>query len=152
MNNTTVEQPLQQITSVLKKILCSFVGYYDGALNCFETSSNGELTLKQVSEHNIDKKFLILIVARNFYSEQARNYPVENKKELKKLLNLEFSSSSALSKTFFHSWPDCKKTSDKVNTQSAVNIWQFNNCVPTAYLTLPESLLFSRLVLSLIHI
>jgi len=140
-----MEQPLKlpEISTVLKKIICSYVGYYDGSLNCFELNSSGELTLKQVSEQNGVKKFPLLIVARSFYSEQARSYPVENKKDLKKLLKIEFSSSKRAATTFFHAWSDSKPANEKSSTQSAVNIWQFNDSVPVAYLTLPESLLLA---------
>ncbi len=140
-----MEQPLKlpEISTVLKKILCSYVGYYDGTLNGFELSSSGELTLKQVSEQNGVKKFPLLIVARSFYSEQARSYPIENKKDLNKLLKLEFSSSKRAVSTFFHVWSDSKHVNEKSSTQSAVNIWQFEYSVPAAYLTLPESLLLA---------
>lgn len=151
------EQPLTPlgIPLFLKKLLCRYARYYNGTINRFEINSNGELTLKQVeqsaeqnSKTSNEQKLPLLIVARNFYSEQAKHYPIENKKELKKLLDIESSLANKESKTFYHVWKKPNSPIEKSSTgnaQSAVNIWQFNKIVPAAYITLPESLLLAAI-------
>lgn len=113
----------------LKKILCQFARYYNGKTYRFNLDENQNLILQQV-EHT-ENKASILIVARAFYSEQAKDYPIDNKAELKKLLALEF----AVNDNYHtHIW-------GSENGHSQVNIWQFNQSVPSAYILLPETLL-----------
>jgi len=136
---------LAELPLVLKKAICAFAGYYNGQLHRFVITDTGELTLKKVTTDKADKKpnNLILIVARPFYSEQARSYPIDNKKELKKLLALEADSSSNAEDVIFHHWPSNKANDDKGNSQSQINLWQFSKQVPNAFLRLPETLLLA---------
>jgi len=136
---------LVELPLVLKKALCSLAGYYNGQLHRFVINESGELSLKEVTSDKADKKptNLMLIVARPFYSEQARSYPIENKKELKKLLALEADASSSGEDLVFHHWPSNKTHDDKGNSQSQINLWQFSKEVPSAFLRLPETLLLA---------
>jgi len=150
------EKPLNNhsnkpLSKLFKKLLCRYASYYDGTLNRFELNSNDDLTLKPIEQgatQNNEQKLPLLIVARSFYSEQAKHYPIENKKELKKLLNIEFSSANGAGEAFYHAWGKTKGAAEKTsasNAQSAVNIWQFKSTVPAAYVTLPESLLLATI-------
>lgn len=113
---------------MLKKLLCRFVGYFNGEIQSFKLDSDNNLTLVKTQ-----KTPLLLIVARSFYTESAKQYPLENKTEVKKLLKLEYSQHE---NTFSHVW-------GLVNGQNQVNIWQFNEQVPKTLIQLPESVLFA---------
>ena len=133
-----------ELPLVLKKMLCTLASYYNGQLHRFVITDTGELALKQVTDTSEQKlNGLMLIVARPFYSEQARSYPIDNKKELKKLLALEANSSGCGDDLVFHHWHSTKVNEDKGNSQSQINLWQFSNEVPTAFLRLPETLLLA---------
>ena len=134
---------LSSLPTALKKFLCSFAGYFDGTVKRFELTSSGELILNKVATDQAKIKCIVLIVARPYYLEQSRTYPIENNKELNKLLKLELSSSAKETTSFFHAWSATKVNGDKTNNQSLVNIWQYSEVIPPAYLTLPESLLLA---------
>jgi len=116
-----------------KKLLCKYVSYYNGQLHQFSLDEAFNLTLKP--ENNKDRAIKLLIVSRAFYNEQAKEYPVDNKAELTKLLKLEY---AGLSNAFYRIWG-----SD--DGKSQINRWQFNAKLPSALITLPESLLLSFL-------
>lgn len=120
----------------LKKLLCRFGGYFNGQLHRFNLDANGSLSLTPMANEAGKKAAScpqVLIVARNCYQESARQYPVVNNKELKKLLALEFQDPS---RTSYHSWGG-------LEGQSQVNIWQYDENVPAALLRIPESLLLA---------
>ena len=137
----------------LKKIICAFAGYYNGQLYRFELTAKGEIALKEDKTGQLKRKSnkpMLVIVAREFYSEKAGDYPVIDRSELNKLLELELSALSIneSQSTFYHCW---QKNADKNNNQSRVNTWQFHSSVPNAFLRLPETLLLA-LTLPELHI
>jgi hypothetical protein len=133
----------------LKYILSKFVGYYNGEMNQFSVNDQGELSLSPipiVSDNNSARQTLpIVIVARTYYRELVTTYPIDNKKELKKLLRLQFPNKHADDDLYsnitshYHIWKAAEG-------KTPVNVWQFLTNVPTAFLQLPETLLFSSLV------
>jgi len=140
--NTTIQTSnlLSSLPMVWKKIFCFFVSYFNGEVYRFVLTTSGELALEK--QKKTDKQPLILIVSRPFYSEQTRTYPVDNKSELKKLLALELSELTIDEKanTYYHNWGS---DSSLMNGSSKVNLWKFQNIVPSAFLQLPESLLLA---------
>jgi hypothetical protein len=118
------------LVSLYNKFMCAFVGYFDGELKRFTLDAAQQLKL--VANTNSQSAPKIVIVSRHYYAENNKNYPVENKKELTKLLRLE----NPNTRSYFHIW-------GHENGQSQVNVWQFNEQVPSALLTLPESLLIA---------
>jgi len=127
-----------QVTVVplmLKKALCTLAYYFDGKLHRFYLDENQQVKLKSVDKalNNKEKTLPLLIVARQFYNEQAKTYPIESKSELRKLLALEINDKQL---TKHHIW-------QQKDGQSFVNVWRFNPLVPSAYITLPESLLIA---------
>jgi hypothetical protein len=129
--HTQQRSEIRQLPLILKKLLCKVVRYYDGSVKGFYLDADQQLRLKAVDDG--EKRFPIIIVSREFYSEQAKTYPVENKTELNKLLKLEFQHSPS---THYYIWP-------QKDRQSQVNIWAFERSVPAAFLTLPASLLIA---------
>lgn len=145
MRKTEYFYPTKQITTLpftAKKALCVFGRYFNGNLYRFVLDKDQKLKL-QLVEHEVDdiennesktdKPLPLVIVARKFYNEQAKSYPIESKSELNKLLKLEFNEQPL---TKYHIWK-------KQEGQSLVNIWQFEKTVPVANILLPESLLLS---------
>jgi len=124
-----INQTLETIPLILKKTLSSSVCYFDGELQEFNLDKQGELAL--VKTNKTAKK--VIIVARDYYSEQALDYPIDNTKELKKLLKLE---SNNTKNAYYHIWGNS-------NGKSLVNKWQFNKEVPEALIRLPISLLLA---------
>jgi hypothetical protein len=122
---------IRPLPVILKKILCRFARYFDGSLQGFYLDEHQQLKLKVIEDAG--KRHSLIIVSRNFYSEQAKIYPVENKSELNKLLKLEFNH-EPLSR--FYIWK-------QKDARSLVNIWKFEQSVPSAFITLPESLLIA---------
>jgi len=120
------------ILSSWKKFLCSFVGYFDGRLHQFELDNSKSLALKPAANGKFSP--LILIVARQCYTEQAKEYPIDSKSELNKLLALESSKTS-----YHHVW-------NSGQGKSQVNSWEFSEQVPNAFLTVPESFLCANQV------
>ncbi|WDE13269.1 hypothetical protein [Thalassomonas haliotis] len=115
----------------LKKAL-SILGYYfDGRLKRFYLDEHQQLRLKKVEGN--EKSIPLLILSRQYYSELAKTYPIDNKSELKKLLKLEFIDEPS---THYHVW-------HQKDGYSQVNIWRFVNNIPAALITLPESLLIA---------
>jgi hypothetical protein len=110
--------------------MCAFVGYFDGELKRFTLDAAQQLKL--VANTNSQSSPKIVIVSRHYYTENKKHYPVENKKELTKLLRLENPDTHS----HFHIW-------GHENGQSQVNVWQVSEQVPSALLTLPESLLIA---------
>jgi len=135
LSNDAAEIQQSLLTNTLpksfKQLLSSFGGYYNGQMYRFILDDEQKLTLQLVKQDNFSA--LILIVARQYYHEQAKTYPIENKTELKKLLALEFSDNE---NSYYHLWGYKEGTSQ-------VNIWQYNLQVPSALLKLPETLLFA---------
>jgi len=81
------------IKNKYKKILLAFVSkyigyYYDG--NYFEIELVNQDLLFKKAVKNFSP--LIIIVSRAHYSEKSVSYPIDDKKEIKKLLQLESSS------------------------------------------------------------
>jgi len=112
------------------KAFCQFASYYDGSL--YQFSVENEDTLSIQSLDNVSKK-LCVIVARNLYTEQNKEYPVDSLSELKKILKLEYSNQPNVR---YHIW-------EIKDGKASVNIWQFHNTVPSATCLIPESLLYA---------
>jgi len=123
---------LSTLPFVLKKLLCVTTCYFDGELKRFKLNKQGALILIK-AQHSQNNKQLIQIVDRPFYSEQAKGYPIDNKKELKKLLALESLEPHNSQNHIWHS----------ENGMSQVNSWQYSNEVPEAIIRLPISLLLA---------
>ena len=121
---------LEHFPKALKKALCRFAGYYNRQTYQFSIDSDQQLELRAA-----DDKFSanVLIVSREYYTEEVREYPIENKTELKKLLKLELEGENH---TFFHVW-------GTKNDKSQVNIWRFSKNLPSARVLLPESLILA---------
>ena len=120
---------MKALSPFLKYLLCQFFGYYNGKQYKFTLDSNKNLMLIEAT----GRTRAVLIVSRAFYKEQAKEYPIANKAELKKLLKLELSDQG---QSYFHHW-----TSQ--GEKSQVNIWQFDKSVPNTTIVLPETLLFA---------
>jgi hypothetical protein len=118
------------LVSLYNKFICAFVGYFDGELKRFTLDASQQLTLVANTKSQSSPK--IVIVSRHYYAENSKHYPVESKKELTKLLRLE----NPNTRSYFHIW-------GHENGQSQVNVWQVSEQVPSALLTLPESLLIA---------
>tara|TARA_R110002167_G_scaffold366448_1_gene597398 strand:- start:20676 stop:21755 length:1080 start_codon:yes stop_codon:yes gene_type:complete len=111
------------------------VGYYDGKMNKFIVDKSGALCVTPTI--NPDKKYIVVIVARNCYHEKSETYPIDNKRELNNLLRLEYAQSD---NSLYYIW-------GMNNGQNEVNIWQFNDDVPATFLRLPETFLFSKVLI-----
>lgn len=115
---------------LLNKLICSFCGFYDGQINKVVLSADNQLTLMPLTHGEPTPK--ILIVSRQFYSEKVKGYPIENKKELNKFLQLEYAGPEYS----YYVW-------GTTEGNSQVNIWTFTKNLPAAFILLPESLLYA---------
>lgn len=122
---------ITKINQKVKKFLLSFVCYYNGEFNRIDLAKNGEVSLIPIDKK---KSYQILIVSRAFYREKTNQYPIESQSELKKILKLEFTDSP---NTKYH-------CCGVFNGKSLVNVWVFDDEVPSAWFTFPESLLFAK--------
>ena len=107
----------------LDKLLFRLVGYFNGEMNMF-SRQNGILAIRPAHKGFSPK---IIIVAHNYYSEKVETYPLENKKELTKLLKLQASKGK---------YSLIQNTSNN-NTQ--VNIWKFKDIVQMGTINIPET-------------
>jgi hypothetical protein len=123
------------VSASMKKLLCTFVGFYQDGLYRFALNNKAQLTLIPVKTDNEDKMPRLLIIARKHYQEQVHDYPIENKSELKKLLALEYGDNSCC-----HIWQNSDPT---FSGKHQVNIWQFEQQVPNSFIRLPETLLLA---------
>jgi hypothetical protein len=124
------------LSKIKIKLLCTFCGYFDGSINKFYLNEKQELSLRVIGES--EKTPLLMIIARQFYHEMAKTYPISNKVELTKLLKLEFANDSS---TKHHIWQT--KAEKATGEQALVNIWQFSTALPHFAIQLPESLFFA---------
>jgi hypothetical protein len=114
----------------LDNLLFRFLGYFSDGMQKFVKSGQGE---GSISLQSVDQfKPLILIVARRHYTELNRSYPLENRSEVKKLINLEYAGQ----RLYY-------KLAKAENGKILVNIWLIKSVVPDAWLTLPESFILS---------
>ncbi|REL26109.1 hypothetical protein DXX93_05645 [Thalassotalea euphylliae] len=116
-------------------MLCRYTGYYaNNALYKFNFSDSN-ITLQEVNGSSFQPA--VLIVAREYYQEKQLSYPIDNKKELTKLLALEFEGQTASS----YQITAIGESTSKVST------WKFNQLTQLSHITprfvLPESLLLS---------
>jgi len=134
---TDISQQIQVPVAplILKKMLCALAYYFDGELHQFYLDENQQLKLKSVDKEtqNKERTLALVIVSRQYYNEKAKTYPIENKSELRKLLALEINNEPS---TKYHIW-------QQKDEQSHVNVWKFDSQVPSAFITLPESLLIA---------
>jgi len=123
------------ISASMKKILCTVAGYYQDGLYRFALNEQSQLTLIAMPMENQPKIPRLLIIARKHYHEQVQDYPIENKRELKKLLALEYGEDSC-----YHIWQNNEVT---FTGKHQVNIWQFDSAIPNRFIRLPETLLLA---------
>jgi len=124
------------LSKIKIKLLCNFCGYFDGTINKFYLNEEQELSLRNIGEG--EKPPLLMIIARHFYHEISKTYPISNKAELTKLLKLEFANDAS---TKHHIWQT--KARNVTGEQTLVNIWQFSSSLPHFAIQLPESLFFA---------
>ena len=123
-------QPISVMTKLMNKAICALVGYYDGEIKSFTLDCHNKLVLTAGTNRQTEPK--ILIISRQYYNEKVNDYPIENRKELSKLLKLENPANESCHYIWRHD-----------NGQSRVNIWQFSKKTPAAFIQLPESLLLA---------
>ncbi len=118
--------------SILAKFLCKYAGYFDGELYQF-SPNNGGLNLVKAKA---DFKAKFVIVSADFYKEKQLCFPLDNRKELNKLLKLQLSKQ------------EIAVIQKQGDNQSQVNSWQFNSTIselfPEALIILPETLLIAQ--------
>ena len=116
---------------VLNALVCRYVGYFDGTIKVFVKSERSRTLI--LSENGAHSK-PILIVSREFYKEWNKQYPLDDFKETKKLIELEFPQENP---------PKFRMTKGSNGNVNA-NFWSFKEKVPTSLFLIPESLIFSN--------
>lgn len=113
--------------SIAARFFESTARYYDGTLKGYSLSG-GLVSLKS----NSDKKsnILVLVVAKKYYQETQKHYPTDDLATLKKILKLEASRSGG-----FYDIADVSEAGSRVNW------WVFDESVPKAVVTVPETYL-----------
>lgn len=112
-------------SKIVLSILQRFAGYYDGNLYRFVLENNNLI----LAPSDSDFTPTLLIVSPNYYQEQQISFPIDDKKELKKLLKLQLADNEV---------PLIQKQEEG---KSEVNTWIFEKSVPEALIRVPESLL-----------
>ena len=130
MKKNMNKQSLFSVNSIMARL-----GYYfDGKLSRFSIEKNDAVQFTDVVDK--PKVLPLLIVNRAFYHEEVKKYPVDNRKELGRLLDLEYGENPFVR---YH-------IISAKDGNSLVNVWTFNHNIPGAYVWLPESLLIVSLV------
>ena len=111
--------------------LLSLVKYYNGQLYDITVDDSQQLVF---TPSQSTKTIKFLIVARQHYQESVESYPIDNIKELKKVLALKYNAQPNTKYLLSHT----------ENEQSKVNVWQFSSNIPSALFTLPETLLLAH--------
>lgn len=109
---------------LVKNIITKITSFYNGKLVSFN--------LKTILPAGFSP--LLLIVDRNFYQEFTITLPIDNKKDLKKVLSLEYPNVDGFF-TYIH---------PSEQGQSSITVWKFSKAVPAAFIMLPESFLFTH--------
>lgn len=107
------------------------IGYFDGNLYKL-TLVNGKPSWQPASQQQF--KPWILIAGRAYYEEQAKAYPIDNRREVNKLVSLELEQREGDS-AFITFPPSDGKVS--------VNNWHFSPLLPQARIRVPESALLA---------
>ncbi len=126
--NAKVEQQQGLYKKLVSKFLVKFCAYFDGDLYLFADNS-GELSFVKSSG---ETKQNVLIVSSDFYTETKHDYPVSDKKELLKLVQLQLEEKQRF------------LIQNITESKSVINSWCFSEQVPKAWLRIPESLLFAQ--------
>ncbi|GAA5142098.1 hypothetical protein [Thalassotalea piscium] len=117
--------------SKIKPYLLSLVKYYDGQLYELRLDHEQKIALFPCDSSASIK---LLILARKHYQESVDSIPVDNNKELKKILALKYPNK------LHTKYSLCNQD----NGQSKVNVWHLDPNVPSALFTIPETAIFSH--------
>jgi hypothetical protein len=120
-----------QLDSILKRILCKFIGYYENGQTYLFDFSVDTVTLKPID--NTKKTPKVLVISRENYREKTVDYPVVEQKPLKKLLSLEYGNINVK-----------YIITDTADNKSSVNVWHFNENLPKSTYLIPETFLFQH--------
>ncbi|MFT5755300.1 MAG: hypothetical protein ACI9LM_000007 [Alteromonadaceae bacterium] len=134
------------LDNIFNNILCKNVAYFaKGIIYSFVKTETGVQLVPDLSFNNkssidtenvsLPKLPIVLIVGREYYQEQFKTYPISNKKELDKLLKLEFLQSNV-----------AYRVSQQQENTSNVNVWSFDANLPAANIIIPESFLLSHTI------
>ena len=110
---------------LIAKFLVSFGGYFDGELYRF-VKQNNKLILEE--SKNEPK---ILFVGSNQLHEKVLSFPIDDRKEIDKLLKLQLGNN------------EIGVIQNIEEGKSQINTWSFNKAVPKSFIRLPESLVLS---------
>jgi len=80
---------MKDINNKFLSLALKWLYFYDGEL--FQLSKNSDGQLVRVNAKTT-ASVPVLVVTRNYYQEKLQEYPVDNTKELKKVLALELAS------------------------------------------------------------
>lgn len=108
------------------------IGYFDGELH--RLSLSGSEFAWQPVQDNQTFTPNILVVGRAFYDESCQSYPIDNRKEVGKLLRLELETQTGRSAAITYPAHEGKVSS---------NSWRFSDDVPNAKQIVPESVLLA---------
>ncbi|TMP45686.1 hypothetical protein CWB96_10910 [Pseudoalteromonas citrea] len=122
---------MELVARYYRKLICYLVGYfYDGRVYRF-TECNGSIQLKRIEKAGKVPPFVI--VARQHYSEELKIYPIDEKKEVKKLLGLELNNKCAK-----------YQINDTGDGKCRVNIWTFDSMVRHFRVIVPETYILAN--------
>ncbi|WP_448546875.1 hypothetical protein [Thalassotalea fusca] len=114
------------VKALYKKLCQLSISYYDG--KHWRFGVNGD----KVTLEEIDQPASVVIVSREFYQETVQRYPVDDLKEINRILALELNSPDKVGKIAY-----------KGEGYSLVNLWQFHGDCINARVLVPVSWLLS---------
>jgi len=116
--------------SITAKLFESTAQYFDGTLQRYSLSG-GTVSLRNSSARR--SNITLLVVAKQFYLETQKHYPTDDLATLKKILNIEARKSGG-----FYDIADISEAGSRVNW------WFFDESVPKALVTVPETYLLAQ--------
>ncbi|BBN80379.1 hypothetical protein PA25_03640 [Pseudoalteromonas sp. A25] len=121
---------LTVVSNKLSDLALQYIGYYNGSLLCFRKRSN-TIVLEPA-----DESFnpTVVILSREYYQESLRTIPLEDVKQVRKLLKLEQESEQLVSTLRF----------SKSEGKTSYMHWKSKKDFPNATFVLPESLILTE--------
>ncbi|WP_299791204.1 hypothetical protein [uncultured Shewanella sp.] len=122
---------MKKLENMLTKVFAmAGVGYYDHGLFRLQLNGEGVASWKKADDSFVPR---VLIVARGHYQEVSKTYPLDDRKEVIKLLKLEAQSQPGYQQHVVY---------PSHEGQTATNQWFFDPHLPDCKLILPESFVF----------
>lgn len=126
--NALNDRTLDVKSKLVASFLVNFCAYFDGEMHSFSNAGSKLVFTK----YKKSKRKKVLIVSSSFYTEDKQEYPIDDKKEVLKLVKLQEQENQHI------------LLQNIGENKSTVNLWRYSGSVPRSWFRIPETLLFAR--------